>query len=160
MDDDEDLRTLARKALIRCGHMVLEAAGGREALEMIEEHHPDVAVLDLLMPEPNGFEVLKILRSREDTAALRVIVLTAQGDEASATASFDLGATDFLQKALHAAAVGSASPVLLRRAAGACKARSEVTAARRGSQATKANAAYQNRISSRPVGPYRSCLIS
>jgi DNA-binding response OmpR family regulator len=55
-------------------------------------------LLDLLMPAPGGFEVLRALRSREETRGLPVIVLTAQGDEESARMSFQLGATDFLNK--------------------------------------------------------------
>jgi DNA-binding response OmpR family regulator len=55
-------------------------------------------VLDLNMPDVDGFEVLRRLRSDDVGRALPVIVLTAQGDEASAQASFALGATDFLAK--------------------------------------------------------------
>jgi DNA-binding response OmpR family regulator len=55
-------------------------------------------LLDLLMPPPDGFEILRILRSREATRSLPVIVLTVRGDEKSATARFELGATDYLNK--------------------------------------------------------------
>jgi len=98
VDDDEDLRILARKALVRGGHVVMEASGGADALQLIERQAPDLVLLDLLMPPPDGFEVLRILRLREPTRSLPVIVLTARGDEESATASFELGATDYLNK--------------------------------------------------------------
>jgi len=98
VDDDEDLRILARKALLRSGHKVMEASGGAEALELIARDKPDLVLLDLLMPPPDGLETLRIIRSREATRSLPVIVLTAQGDEASATASFEGGATDYLSK--------------------------------------------------------------
>jgi CheY-like chemotaxis protein/phosphoribosyl 1,2-cyclic phosphodiesterase len=97
-DDDEDLRVLARKALKRGGHSVIEAANGAEALEQIALRHPDLLVLDLNMPGMDGFEVLRRLREAGGADSLPVIVLTAHGDEASAQSSFALGATDFLAK--------------------------------------------------------------
>ena len=97
VDDDEDLRLLVRRAL-RAGHRVLEASTGNEGLVLIESHKPDLLLLDLNMPAPDGFEILKTLRSRNETRSLPVIVLTGQGDEESARSSFQLGATDFLSK--------------------------------------------------------------
>ena len=98
VDDDEDLRLLARKALSRGGHTVIEAEDGAQGLELIASRRPDLLVLDLNMPDVDGFEVLRRLRSDDAGRALPVIVLTAHGDEASAQASFALGATDFLAK--------------------------------------------------------------
>lgn len=98
VDDDEDLRILARKALTKAGHRVIEAEGGAEGLRMVEEQRPDLIVLDLLMPAPDGFEVLRALRSSEATRLLPVVVLTAHGDEEGARRSFELGATDFVAK--------------------------------------------------------------
>jgi CheY-like chemotaxis protein/phosphoribosyl 1,2-cyclic phosphodiesterase len=98
VDDDEDLRILARKALMRTGHRVLEAETGHEGMALAENERPDLLLLDLNMPPPDGFELLRMLRSREETRTLPVIVLTAMGDEESARKSFELGATDFLAK--------------------------------------------------------------
>ena len=98
VDDDEDLRILARKALVRAGHRVLEASNGIEGLELVAAQRPDLLMLDLSMPEVDGFEVLRRLRSGDDGRPLPVIVLTAHGDEESVRASFELGATDFLGK--------------------------------------------------------------
>jgi CheY-like chemotaxis protein/phosphoribosyl 1,2-cyclic phosphodiesterase len=98
VDDDEDLRLLARKALIRGGHEVLEAESGEEGLQIVESRRPHLLLLDLIMPGMDGFEVLKQLRSTEFGRTLPVIVLTAMGDEESARASFESGATDFLAK--------------------------------------------------------------
>jgi CheY-like chemotaxis protein/phosphoribosyl 1,2-cyclic phosphodiesterase len=98
VDDDEDLRILARKALMHAGHTVLEAGGGEEGLKLIELHKPDLLLLDLIMPGMDGFEVLRQLRARETGRPLPVIVLTARGDEESARSSFKVGATDFLIK--------------------------------------------------------------
>ncbi|MFH1102204.1 MAG: response regulator, partial [Pseudomonadota bacterium] len=69
-----------------------------EALALIDAQAPDLLVLDLLMPEQGGLEVLKVLRSRPATAALPVLLLTALDDEVNTRAGFDLGATDYLTK--------------------------------------------------------------
>ena len=98
VDDDEDLRLLAGRVLKQSGHVVTEAPGGAEALEIIAKQLPDLILLDLNMPPPDGMEVLRILRSRPETATLPVVVLTAMGDECSTRMSFDVGATDFLAK--------------------------------------------------------------
>jgi len=65
---------------------------------LIDAEAPDLLVLDLLMPEQGGLEVLEILRSRPATAALPVVLLTAMDDEASTRAGFELGATDYVTK--------------------------------------------------------------
>jgi len=98
IDDDEDLRLLVRKALSKQGHVVIEAEGGYEGLQFVRERHPDLVLLDLFMPPPDGFEVLKALRAGPEFNSTHVVVLTAHGDEESARTSFDLGATDFLAK--------------------------------------------------------------
>ncbi len=98
VDDDPDIRALANQALSQDGHIVIEASGGREALALIDAQAPDLLVLDLLMPEQGGLEVLRLLRSRSAMAALPVIVLTAMDDEASTRAAFEFGATDYLTK--------------------------------------------------------------
>ena len=98
IDDDEDLRLLARKALLRAGHEVVEAESGEEGLRMVESHKPHLVILDLNMPGMDGFEVLRRLRAQETHRSLPVIVLTGQGDEDSARVSFESGATDFLAK--------------------------------------------------------------
>ena len=77
---------------------MINASSGREGLALIDAQAPDLLMLDLMMPEQGGLEVLEILRSRPATAALPVIVLTALDDEVNIRAGFDLGATDYLTK--------------------------------------------------------------
>jgi len=98
VDDDEDLRVLARKVLTKAGYEVIEAEDGAEGLRLIESREPDLVLLDLNMPGMDGYEVLARIRGNEATRELPVIVLTAQGDEESARRSFEQGATDFLPK--------------------------------------------------------------
>ena len=98
VDDDPDLLALASLALTRDGHAVTVVAGGMEARASIEGKQPDLVVLDLLMPHPDGIEVLRALRSNPSTAKLPIVVLTAQNDEANTRAAFDAGADDYLTK--------------------------------------------------------------
>jgi CheY-like chemotaxis protein/phosphoribosyl 1,2-cyclic phosphodiesterase len=98
VDDDEDLRILAGRSLSRAGYKVMTTESGSKGLGLIETHSPNLLILDLNMPDMDGFEVLRRVREKEASRTLPVIVLTAQGDEESARHSFELGATDFLAK--------------------------------------------------------------
>src|SRR5688572_13076048 len=98
VDDDPDIRALATKALTQDGHTVSQAGSGREALALIASRVPDLLVLDLLMPEQGGLEILQILRSQPATAMLPVVVLTAMDDEINMRSGFALGATDYVTK--------------------------------------------------------------
>jgi CheY-like chemotaxis protein len=98
IDNDEDLRLLARLALQRGGHEVMEARGGEEGLVILETERPDLVLLDLNMPGIDGFEVLRRMRAQEEFRRLPIVVLTTRGDEESVHVSFRLGATDFLAK--------------------------------------------------------------
>jgi CheY-like chemotaxis protein len=97
-DDDEGLRQVARTALVRDGHTVLEAADGGEALRIAREQAPDVIVLDLLMPELDGLEVLNLLRQEPATAHTPVLLFTTLDNEALIRTGFELGAADYLTK--------------------------------------------------------------
>jgi CheY-like chemotaxis protein/phosphoribosyl 1,2-cyclic phosphodiesterase len=98
VDDDEDLRILIRKTLDRGWSIIFEASGGGEAMELIKSKKPDLILLDLLMPAPNGLDVLRWMRTHGETRDVPVVVLTAQGDEDSVRTCFELGATDYLVK--------------------------------------------------------------
>ena len=79
IEDDPDARRLLRRVLQARGeYQIFEAAGGREGLELVRQHQPDLVLLDLMMPEVDGFEVLETIRSDEELAATRIIVITAK----------------------------------------------------------------------------------
>jgi PAS domain S-box-containing protein len=78
VDDDPDARELMRRALDSAGHEVIEASGGAEALILIDSRAPRLIVLDLMMPEVDGFDVLEHLRSRHRLQQIPVIVVTAK----------------------------------------------------------------------------------
>jgi len=118
VDDDPDLRILARKALMRDGHQVTEACDGAEALRMVAAELPDLIVLDLLMPEIDGLEVLRILRSQERTANVPVLLFTSLGNEDCIRTGFELGATDYLVKPFSMPQLTARVGACLARAAG------------------------------------------
>ena len=115
VEDEENLRRLLRDVLERSGFAVTEAADGIAALEMIDRSAPDIVVLDLDLPKLDGYGVLRRLRSRRETAALPVLVLTAKGDEDSEVLVFEFGATEFLSKPLRPRALSARIRSLLKR---------------------------------------------
>ncbi len=85
VEDDPDARRLLRRILQARGeYQIFEAAGGREAIALVQEQHPDLVLLDLMMPEVDGFEVIDAIRAAEELRDTRIIVITAKtlsGDE-------------------------------------------------------------------------------
>src|SRR5687768_5820697 len=115
VEDEEPLRRVLRDLLERDGFRVLEASNGIQALDEIDRGAPDVVVLDLNLPQLDGFGVLSRLRSRPATAHLPVIILTAQGDEDSEVRVLEGGADDFLTKPFRPRALSARLRTLLNR---------------------------------------------
>ena len=97
-DDDPDIRELVAFRLERSGYTVLQAADGEEALALALEHKPDLAVLDVMMPKMDGFEVVRRLRAEEATKRMPIIMLTARAQDSDVEAGFDAGVDDYLRK--------------------------------------------------------------
>lgn len=97
-DDDEDILQLVSFRLQRAGYTVVTAADGPQALAAAREHKPDLAVLDVMMPGLNGYEVTRQLRADAATAQIPVILLTARVQEADVSRGFEAGADDYLRK--------------------------------------------------------------
>jgi signal transduction histidine kinase/DNA-binding response OmpR family regulator len=117
VDDDDVLRTNIARALANDRWSVTEAAGGREALEALEVAHPDVILLDLIMPGMTGFEFLAELRSRQEWRATPVVVITAKDLTEEDKRSLDGGVAHILQKS---AATSAELLAELRRALAEC----------------------------------------
>jgi CheY-like chemotaxis protein len=77
VDDDQEIRSMIAEALALDGHRVLTASNGQMALEQARRHHPDLIVLDLMMPVMSGWEFLEARREDPDLASVPVIVDTA-----------------------------------------------------------------------------------
>lgn len=98
IDDEIHIRRLIAQMLELAGYQVLEAAGGAEALRLIEETTPDVITCDIFMPGMSGFEVLEALKSQPASAKIPVIMLTALGQDKDTARAMELGAADYVTK--------------------------------------------------------------
>jgi DNA-binding response OmpR family regulator len=97
----EDDDALANVYLIRLqaeGFDVRRVANGEDALATALKYHPDLVLLDVMMPKVSGFDVLDILRNTPETAALKVTMLTALGQESDIKRAKELGVDDYLIK--------------------------------------------------------------
>jgi len=97
-DDDEDILELVTFRLERSGYTVLQARNGEEALALAREARPDLAVLDVMMPKMDGFELTRKLREDPATSRMPIILLTARAQDADVQQGFDAGADDYLRK--------------------------------------------------------------
>lgn len=98
VDDDPDILDLVRYRLERSGYAVATASDGLEAVRLAGELRPALAVLDVMMPSLNGFEVTRRLRAEPETARIPVILLTARAQEEDVQEGFASGADDYLRK--------------------------------------------------------------
>jgi DNA-binding response OmpR family regulator len=97
-DDEEGIRVLCRVNLELAGYEVVEAADGREALDIARALHPDVVFLDVMMPVIDGWEVLRTLKEDPATATIPVIMLTARTSEADQIRAWGEGVMQYLAK--------------------------------------------------------------
>ena len=97
-DDDPDIRQLVIYALADDGHEVSVAKDGREALDHIVESPKDLVVLDIMMPEMDGYDVLRTLQERDIKGDTKILVLTAKGSERDWKLGYDLGADRYMTK--------------------------------------------------------------
>ena len=97
MVDDVPLNLLVvTKMLSRFNFRIRTAANGVEALEKVAEEKPDLVLLDILMPQMDGFEALQRIRSNPDTKDIRVVILSALNSTEDIVKGFNLGANDFI----------------------------------------------------------------
>jgi PAS domain S-box-containing protein len=104
-EDDADLRDVLTTSLTRNGHQVITARDGAEALAAIEREHIDLLVLDLIMPNIDGFEVLARLKEIQKDETLPVIVVSGTDRSLSELRAMRLGANVYLTKPIEAAAL-------------------------------------------------------
>ncbi len=97
-DDDPLLRALLQHKLATEGHQVLVAEHGGEVAALVGDHGPDLIVLDAMMPVMDGFEVLRRLKTDENTRHIPVVMLTALKREHDVVGALQLGAADYLAK--------------------------------------------------------------
>jgi two-component system KDP operon response regulator KdpE len=113
VDDEPRMINFIRMNLELEGHQVIEARNGLEALESIRTKLPDIVLLDVMMPELDGFETLRMLR---EFSSIPVIMLTAKGEENDKVYGLELGADDYVAKPFGPRELSSRIKAVLRRA--------------------------------------------
>src|SRR6187399_517573 len=112
VDDERNIVQLARLYLRNEGYQVEAAANGREALEKVRQTNPSLILLDLMMPEMDGWEVCKQLRKTSDVP---IIMLTARDDDIDKVVGLELGADDYVTKPFNPRELVARVKAVLRR---------------------------------------------
>ena len=115
-DDEPNQLELLTFNLTQAGFEVVRAGDGQQALDMVEEHRPDLVIIDWMMPHMSGIDVCRTLRSRSETKRLPIIILSARGEEGDRTLGLDIGADDYISKPFSPREMVSRVRALLRRA--------------------------------------------
>jgi DNA-binding response OmpR family regulator len=97
-DDEDDIRQLVRYRMEKAGYEVIEAADGEQAVSLAQQRLPALAIVDVMMPKADGYEVTRRLRGDETTSRIPIILLTARAQEADVQRGFDAGADDYIRK--------------------------------------------------------------
>jgi two-component system, OmpR family, phosphate regulon response regulator PhoB len=98
IEDEKDLQKVLDYNLRQAGYKVWTASRGRDGLRLAREHHPDLILLDLMLPDIPGTDVCRALRAAPETAGVRILMLTARGEEIDRVLGFELGADDYVVK--------------------------------------------------------------
>ncbi|MCA9391825.1 response regulator [candidate division WWE3 bacterium] len=99
VEDDLFVRDLYVRTLERADFNVITAVDGQEGLTHAQEDHPDIILLDIMLPKINGIEVLKTLKAKDNTKNIPVFLLTNLGQEAIIKEAFSIGASGYFLKA-------------------------------------------------------------
>lgn len=97
-EDNAEIRTLVSSILVEEGHKVGVAQNGQQALDMMVDDPPDVLVLDIMMPQMDGYTVLKELKSSGIKETMKILILTAKTSESDWVRGYKLGADSYLTK--------------------------------------------------------------
>lgn len=98
IDDEPDIVRLVKISLEMANFEVVEAFSGKEALEKLKTTVPDLFLLDIMMPEMNGYEVCQKLKTDDQTKEIPVVMLTAKGQKGDAEQGLKVGADDYIIK--------------------------------------------------------------
>ncbi|MBK8453634.1 MAG: phosphate regulon transcriptional regulator PhoB [Thiofilum sp.] len=146
IEDEAPIRQMVKFALEREGYEISEAANAKEARTLIAERVPDLMLVDWMLPDLSGPELIKRLRAEELTHDVPAIMLTAKADEENMIQGLDHGADDYLTKPVSMKVLSARIKALLRRSIGF----NEETVLRIGRLALD-QASYQLRIDQMPV---------
>lgn len=121
VDDDRQIVRLVQSYLQQSGFTVLTAYDGEEALHAMRREKPDLVVLDLMLPQRDGLDLTRLVRSDEALAAIPILMLTARVEDVDKLIGLELGADDYLTKPFNPPEVVARVKAILRRSSGALK---------------------------------------
>lgn len=115
VDDEEPILELLKYNLEKQGYDVRTAADGQQAVEQAKKFHPDLVLLDIMMPKMDGVEACRQIRAIPEMVNTFIVFLTARAEEYSEVAAFDVGADDYILKPIKPRALMSRISALFRR---------------------------------------------
>ena len=115
VDDEPDILEILQYNLEKEGYVVRVAENGKKAVSEAKSFHPDLVLLDIMMPEQDGVETCRQLREIPEVQNAFIIFLTARAEEYSEIAAFDVGADDYIIKPIKPRALMSRLSALFRR---------------------------------------------
>lgn len=118
VDDDKQIARLVRSYLEQAGHQVMTANDGETALHTIRREKPDLVVLDLMLPDRDGWDITRLVRGDPDLAGLPIIMLTARVEDTDKIVGLELGADDYIAKPFNPREVVARVRAVLRRSTG------------------------------------------
>ncbi|HSA32116.1 MAG TPA: response regulator transcription factor [bacterium] len=98
VDDEQDILELIRYNLSREGYQLDTVLSGEEAIKIARDRHPDLIILDLMLPGIDGLDVCRLLKGETRTAHIPIIMLTAKGEDSDVVTGLELGAEDYMTK--------------------------------------------------------------
>ena len=98
VDDEPSIIVALQFLMEQSGYATVVAFSGEEAMEAVAQHHPDLMLLDIMLPVVDGFEVCQRVRENPDWNDIRIVLVTALGNEANVTKGLDLGADAYVTK--------------------------------------------------------------
>ena len=98
VDDEPGIIVALQFLMEQNGYATMVAFSGEEAMEAVAQHHPDLMLLDIMLPVVDGFEVCQRVRENPDWNDIRIVLVTALGNEANVTKGLDLGADAYVTK--------------------------------------------------------------
>jgi DNA-binding response OmpR family regulator len=116
IDDERDLLELIEYNLEKAGYLVLKAKTGAAGIDIARQHHPDLIVLDVMLPEMDGWEVCRRLKSEPRTRQIPIVMVTAKVEESDKVLGLELGADDYVTKPFSPRELLARIRAVLRRA--------------------------------------------
>lgn len=115
VDDDKDIVRLVRSYLEKAGYQILTAYDGDTALKILKAEKPQLLILDLMLPDKDGWDVVRLVRSDPQIAATPIIMLTARVEDTDKIVGLEIGADDYITKPFNPREVVARVRALLRR---------------------------------------------